>query len=208
MNNTRKRSSMMVRLVAVLAVTMMFTMCFVGGTFAKYTSSATGTDSATVAKWDIRVNGANITTSDTFTFDLFNTVNDTKDNNAETDMAPNGGTIIAPGTTGKFTIKLQNLSEVNAEYSTEYTVTSNVSSIPVQYSLDGDHWTTEISTLNRTNCTIGLGTEGEVTVYWKWDFSTGAAADAYDTLLGTMAAAGETVPVIYVSAKVTATQVD
>ena len=208
MNNTRKRSSMMVRLVAVLAVTMMFTMCFVGGTFAKYTSSATGTDSATVAKWDIRVNGANITTSDTFTFDLFNTVNDTTDNNAETAMAPNGGTIIAPGTTGKFTIKLQNLSEVNAEYSTEYTVTSNVSSIPVQYSLDGDRWTTEISTLNRTNCTIGLGTEGEVTVYWKWDFSTGAAADAYDTLLGTMAAAGETVPVIYVSAKVTATQVD
>ena len=207
MNNTRKRSSMMVRLVAVLAVTMMFTMCFVGGTFAKYTSSGTGTDSAKVAKWDIRVNGANITVSDTFTFDLFNTVNDTTDNNAETDMAPNGGTIIAPGTTGKFTIKLQNLSEVNAQYSTEYTVTSNVSSIPVQYSLDGYNWTTEISTMNRTNCTIGLGTEGEVTVYWKWDFSTDNAADAYDTLLGTMAA-GETVPVIYVSAKVTATQVD
>ena len=188
MNKTRK-SSMMVRLVAVLAVTMMFTMCFVGGTFAKYTSSATGNDNANVAKWDIRVNGANITTSDTFTFDLFNTVNDTKDNNAETDMAPNGGTIIAPGTTGKFTINLQNLSEVNAEYSTEY------------------NWTTDISTLNRTNCQIGLGTEAEVTVYWKWDFSTGDAADAYDTLLGTMAA-GETVPVIYVSAKVTATQVD
>lgn len=207
MNNTRKRSSMMVRLVAVLAVTMMFTMCFVGGTFAKYTSSGTGADSAKVAKWDIRVNGANITVSDTFTFDLFNTVNDTTDNNAETDMAPNGGTIIAPGTTGKFTINLQNLSEVNAKYSTKYTVTSNVSSIPVQYSLDGNNWTTDISTLNRTNCTIGLGTEDEVTVYWKWDFSTDNAADAYDTLLGTMAA-GETVPVIYVSAKVTATQVD
>ena len=36
MNNTRKRSSMMVRLVAVLAVTMMFTMCFVGGMFVKW----------------------------------------------------------------------------------------------------------------------------------------------------------------------------
>ena len=49
MNNQRsqRRSSMMVRLVAVLAVTMMFTMCFVGGTFAKYTSSATGTDNET-----------------------------------------------------------------------------------------------------------------------------------------------------------------
>lgn len=64
MNNQRsqRRSSMMVRLVAVLAVTMMFTMCFVGGTFAKYTTSGTGTDSATVAKWGVTVEG----TGDTF----------------------------------------------------------------------------------------------------------------------------------------------
>ena len=62
MNNTRKRSSMMVRLVAVLAVTMMFTMCFVGGTFAKYTTSKSGTDTATVAKWGVSVTG----TADTF----------------------------------------------------------------------------------------------------------------------------------------------
>ena len=68
MNNTRKKSSLMVRLVAVLAVTMMFTMCFVGGTFAKYTSSATGDDSATVAKWSFKVGGTDIATSDTFTF--------------------------------------------------------------------------------------------------------------------------------------------
>lgn len=205
--NMTKRSSMMVRLVAVFAVVMMFTMCFVGGTFAKYTSSATGTDSANVAKWDIRVNGSNITVSDTFDFNLFSTVKDTTDGNTESDMAPNGGTIIAPGTKGEFVINLQNLSEVNAVYNTEYTVTSNVSSIPVQYSLDGYNWTTEISDLNRTNCEIGLGTEKSVTVYWKWDFSNGEVADAYDTLLGSMPAGG-TVPVIYVTAKVTATQVD
>ena len=64
MNNQRsqKRSSMMVRLVAVLAVTMMFTMCFVGGTFAKYTTSKSATDTATVAKWGVNITG----TADTF----------------------------------------------------------------------------------------------------------------------------------------------
>ena len=64
MNNQRsqRRSSMMVRLVAVLAVTMMFTMCFVGGTFAKYTTSKSATDTATVAKWGVNITG----TADTF----------------------------------------------------------------------------------------------------------------------------------------------
>ena len=86
MNNTRKRSSMMVRLVAVLAVTMMFTMCFVGGTFAKYTSSATGTDTATVAKWSFKVGETDIATTDTFTFDLFKTIKDSDGINNETEM--------------------------------------------------------------------------------------------------------------------------
>ena len=205
--NNKKRSSMMVRLVAALAVTMMFTMCLVGGTFAKYTSSATGNDNANVAKWDIRVNGSEIATSDTFTFDLFQTITDSDLTSAETDIAPADGSIIAPGTSGKFSIAIQNLSEVNATYAIDYTVTSNVSSIPVEFSTNGTDWKTDINDLDVTNVPIGLGTDKTVTVYWKWDFSTGDAADAYDTLLGTMAA-GETVPVIYVSAKVTATQVD
>lgn len=55
--NKIRRSSMMVRLVAVLAVVMMFTMCFVGGTFAKYTTSKSGTDSARVAKWGVQITG-------------------------------------------------------------------------------------------------------------------------------------------------------
>lgn len=196
--NNKKRSSMMVRLVAALAVTMMFTMCLVGGTFAKYTSSATGNDNANVAKWDIRVNGANITASDTFTFDLFNTVNDTKDNNAETDMAPNGGTIIAPGTTGKFSIAIQNLSQVNATYTIDYTV--NTRSIPVEFSTNGTDWKTNINDLNVTNVPIGLGTDTTVTVQWRWVFD---GNDTTDTALGSAATATLTV-----AAKVTATQVD
>lgn len=201
MNNQRsqRRSSMMVRLVAVLAVTMMFTMCFVGGTFAKYTSSATGTNSTTVAKWDIRVNGANITTSDTFNFDLFNTVNDTKDGNTEWDMIPNNGDIIAPGTRGSFDIVIKNDSEVNAKYAINYTVTNN-DNIPVEFSTNGTAWTTNINDLDVADVAIGLGTDTTVTVQWRWVFD---GNDTTDTSLGSAATATLTV-----KAKVTATQVD
>ena len=198
MNKTR-RSSMAVRLVAILAVTMMFTMCFVGGTFAKYTSKASGSDTATVAKWDIRVNGSEIATSDTFTFDLFSTINDSDLTSPETDMAPADGSIIAPGTSGKFAIAIQNLSEVNAEYSIDYTVT-NSDNIPVQFSLDGSDWKTDINDLDVNNVAIGLGTDTTVTVWWKWAFD---GNDVTDTNLGNAATATLTV-----KAEVTATQVD
>ena len=199
--NNKKRSSMMVRLVAALAVTMMFTMCLVGGTFAKYTSSATGNDNANVAKWDISVNGANITTSDTFTFDLFNTVNDTKDNNAETDMAPNGGTIIAPGTRGSVDIVIKNDSQVNATYAIDYTVT-NTNNIPVKFSVDGTNWFDDINYLDVRSVAINMGATATVTVQWMWEFER-IDGDTQDTTLGSAASATLTV-----AAAVTATQVD
>ena len=210
MNNQRsqrsqRRSSMMVRLVAVLAVTMMFTMCFVGGTFAKYTSSATGTDSTTVAKWDIRVNGSEIATRDTFTFELFQTITDSDLSSAETDMAPADGSIIAPGTSGKFSIAIQNLSQVNAKYTIDYTVT-NTSSIPVEFSTDGSDWKTNINQLNVTDDAIGLGTEETVTVYWRWRFEADnvTVGDNLDTSLGS----ADPAATLTVVANVTATQVD
>ena len=198
--NNKKRSSMMVRLVAALAVTMMFTMCLVGGTFAKYTSSATGTDNANVAKWDIKVNNDNITTSDTFNFNLFNTVNDTKDGNPETDMRPNDGTIIAPGTRGYFDIVIKNDSQVNATYAIDYTV--NTRSIPVKFSVNGTDWFDDINYLDVRGVAINMGATATVRVQWMWEFER-TDGDTQDTTLGSAATATLTV-----AAAVTATQVD
>ena len=201
MNNTRKRSSMMVRLVAALAVTMMFTMCFVGGTFAKYTSSATGTDSATVAKWDIKVGGTNIATNDTFTFDLFKTIKDSNGTADETDMSPVDGTIIAPGTRGSFDIVIKNDSQVNATYAIDYTVT-NTNNIPVKFSVDGTNWFDDINYLDVRSVAINMGATATVTVQWMWEFER-IDGDTQDTTLGSAATATLTV-----AAAVTATQVD
>lgn len=202
MNNTRKRSSMMVRLVAVLAVTMMFTMCFVGGTFAKYTSSGTGTDSTTVAKWSFKVGATDIAASNEFTFDLFKIIKDSNGTDDETDMSPDDGTIIAPGTQGSFALVLTNASQVTAQYAIDYTVT-NTGNIPVQFSVDGgDHWTNDLADVAASDSTKLAANSGTttITVQWKWAFD---GDDTTDTNLGKVGTA-----TLEVSAKVTATQVD
>ena len=200
--NNKKRSSLMVRLVAVLAVTMMFTMCFVGGTFAKYTSSATGTDSATVAKWSFKVGETDIATSDTFTFDLFKTVKDTGGAD-EADINPADGSIIAPGTQGSFDLVLTNASQVTAQYAIDYTVTNN-NDIPVKFSVDGGTtWTNDLADVAASDSTKLAANSGTTTikVQWKWDFN--GSDDSFDTALGIGGTA-----VLTVAAAVTATQVD
>ena len=203
MNNTRKRSSMMVRLVAVLAVTMMFTMCFVGGTFAKYTSSGTGTDSATVAKWSFKVGETDIATTNTFAFDLFKTIKDSDGIKDETEMNPVDGSIIAPGTQGSFDLVLTNASQVTAQYAIDYTVTNN-NDIPVKFSVDGgSNWTNDLADVAASDSTKLAANSGTTTikVQWKWDFN--GSDDSFDTALGIGGNA-----VLTVKAEVTATQVD
>lgn len=200
--NNKKRSSMMVRLVAALAVTMMFTMCFVGGTFAKYTSSGTGTDSTTVAKWSFKVGATDIAASNEFTFDLFKIIKDSNGTDDETDMSPDDGTIIAPGTQGSFDLVLTNASQVTAQYAIDYTVT-NTGNIPVQFSVDGGaHWTNDLADVAASDSTKLAANSGTttITVQWKWAFD---GDDTTDTNLGKVGTA-----TLEVSAKVTATQVD
>lgn len=201
--NNKKRSSMMVRLVAVLAVVMMFTMCFVGGTFAKYTSSGTGTDTATVAKWSFKVGETDIATTNTFTFDLFKTIKDSDGINNETEMNPVDGSIIAPGTQGSFDLVLTNASQVTAQYAIDYTVTNN-NDIPVKFSVDdGTTWTNDLADVAASDSTKLAANSGTTTikVQWKWDFN--GSDDSFDTALGIGGNA-----VLTVKAEVTATQVD
>lgn len=193
----------MVRLVAVLAVTMMFTMCLVGGTFAKYTSSGTGTDTATVAKWSFKVGETDIATTDTFTFDLFKTIKDSDGINNETEMNPVDGSIIAPGTQGSFDLVLTNASQVTAQYAIDYTVTNN-NDIPVKFSVDGGTtWTNDLADVAASDSTKLAANSGTTTikVQWKWDFN--GSDDSFDTALGIGGNA-----VLTVKAEVTATQVD
>lgn len=197
-----KKDNKLVKFTMFVLLITIVVIVLVSGTYAKYTSDASGSATATVAKWQIKANGTDITVDDaTIAFNLFETINDTGNTAVETDVINNK---IAPGTAGKFDLKIDNLSEVTAEYSIDFVLT-NTSNIPIEFSTDGTTWKTTLDTINSTsNLTAGTGTD-TVTVQWRWVFN---GNDGTDTTLGIVAQATDTAPIVIVKATLTATQVD
>lgn len=208
-----KKNTMM-RLASVLLVAVLMTTCVISGTFAKYTSKYTASDSARVAKWSFKVNDGEIatTSSPTVTFNLFSTVNEADTTTSEENVSSGK---IAPGTGGSFAIEVKNDSEVTAQYTITFTET-NTQNIPLQYSINGTDWEDSIADLTTTNFTdktLAIGaSEVSYTVYWRWVFdgtTSGAhngQTDATDTALGI--AAQTTAPTVEISMSITVTQVD
>ena len=193
-----KRSPFMRIAGFMLAVSLLMT-CVISSTMAKYTSAATGSDTATVAKWSVKVNGSEIAVSPAATVDfgLFDTVKDSNGADEETDVATGK---IAPGTSGEFTLTIENSSEVNAQYAIDFTVT-NDANIPLEFSADGTEWKTSLEGVTDT---IAMSATATKTIYWRWAFEQTdvTTGDAADTALGIAA------PTVTVSATITATQVD
>ena len=197
------------RLAILVLALVIVSMMIISGTYSKYTSSATGTDSVAVAKWDIKLNTAQIATGSAETVDvsLFDTIVDTANGVAETDVdETQTDKLIAPGTKGEFDLVLVNDSEVNATADVNLSVT-NASSIPLEYSTNGTTWSSTIADANVSGAALSMnGGTTTVTIYWRWVYSSGAVGDNADTVLGI--AARTTRPEVTVSAQVVATQVD
>ena len=197
----------------LLALALLMT-CMVSGTMAKYTSSATGSDTATVAKWSIEVNDTEIATASpaTLTFGLFDTINEADTTTAEDSVSAGK---IAPGTGGAFALKVENLSEVDAKYTISLSET-NANNVPIQYSLDKTTWKDDLTEINAdasmTDKNIAKENGSEtVTVYWRWAFESAEGThdgqtDTTDTALGI--AAQTSAPTVEIAATITATQVD
>ena len=90
MNNTGIKRNKAMRLASALMVLALLTVCAVSGTFAKYVTSAEGTDTARVAKWGFTTTSLDL--SDLFKQTYDNTVSAAAD-------------AIAPGTTGSDTFE-------------------------------------------------------------------------------------------------------
>ena len=189
-----KKNTMM-RLAAVLLVVTLLTTCAISGTFAKYVSETSATSSARVAEWDIQLNGKNIAAKE-FTFDLFETIIDTKTGEEETDVAtaPTEN-IIAPGTKGEFKITLKNDSEVNATYDIAFGI-ENTANIPVKFTVNG-----EAGLNNLSKVALDMGKTADIIVTWEWVFE--GVDEVFDTSLGLKGT-----DTITVTANITATQVD
>lgn len=185
-----------------------FSLTLVSGTWAKYTSTVSGADTAKVAKWAWKVNDADLTlgtTTGTVQFNLFDTVLDTatgNDGKPDTDVKPGTETpIIAPGTKGSFELKVTNASEVNGTLKVK--LEQSGATVPLKFSTNGTAYVS-LAELNTSleSTAVGFGTTETITIYWMWAFEDAEGTDATDTTLGI---AGEEVTV---NATLTFTQVD
>lgn len=213
---TKNRSMKIAVLVLALAL---LTSCFVGSTFAKYTSSAEGSvASTTVAKWAISagVDGAETSitgTPNTFAFNLFTTIQDTKNNATDPDEdyteSDVRATMIAPGTKGSFTLSVVNNSDVNAEYSITFdvslpdaiTVNEESKPLPIQFRVNGGAWGSDIADVAAT--AIAMDGTADVVVEWQWVFTGDSDVD---TAWGVKAAEGTVA--VSVTPTLTVEQVD
>ena len=196
------------RIVALLLVMCLASSCFVGGTFAKYTSTATGSDVASIAQWkviwettEISVTGA----APSLTLDLFSTI---KDSNATADETNVKADMIAPGTTGAFNFDIKNASEVDAEY----TITVALDNVPanIEFAVGNGAWIKGgagqklvlTGTLDKEQSS---GTTSD-TINWRWTFKDGVNTNESDTALGIAAQSAN--DEILVSASILVEQVD
>ena len=117
-----KKNTMM-RLASGLLVAVLLTTCAISGTFAKYVTSDSSTDSARVAMWGVSV----VASGD----DLFNTQY-TDTTNGLTVVSSDTDNVVAPGTSNdefdadglKFTIK--GTPEVAVKITYDFTVTNDI----------------------------------------------------------------------------------
>lgn len=189
----KKKNYNSIKIFAILLFFAMLALVFIVGTYAKYTTELVGSDVTTVAKWAWQINDSDVSKSDTeFAFNLFDTIKDTKDGNEETDVKT---AKIAPGTKGEFQIKVENLSEVNANYNLTLNETKgqDVSDAKIEYSIIGTDeatdWTTSLNTFNLTNTLLEMETGSKtLTIYWRWAYSPSVAQDNFDTTVGFAAA--------------------
>ncbi len=190
------KKNIAMRVASLVLMCTIVTSCFVSSTFAKYTSSVSGSDTVTVAKWAITINETDATQTQSVAFDLFSTIKDSDGTSAEGDVKADR---IAPGTSGSFNLAVANNSEVTAKYGIAFEITG--ATIPIEYSIDGGQsWKASLDDVAETQ--IAQGGNANVTVMWRWPFSTSAQQDTTDTSAGIAAST------ITVNATITATQVD
>lgn len=171
--------------VVALALTLIST-CLMGGTLAKYTADVAGSATATVAKFAFDLNGAT-EQSDSAEINLSTLFSDNYNSNNV--KAADNKKVVAPGTSGKVAVTLQNNGEVAIQ--PDFTITeTNTGSIPLQYAIttteaapaaDAADWKAA-GALSPTETAVGVGAATQTYyLHWRWNPSS---TDAADTALG------------------------
>lgn len=222
------KKNKMMRLASALLVLTLLTTCVISGTFAKYVTADTGTDTARVAKWGVTVNvqglsdafAENYATDDTATYAAATSVS----------SIDAGKDILAPGTEGIMTaIQITGTPEVavkvtyKADLELENWEVIGVNKYcPIRFYINGDVYQIALGTdaaeleaavenaINNYSKVYGpktnlSGVDADyLEISWEWPFEIN---DVADTALGDQAAAGNAAT-IKLTLTCTVTQVD
>ena len=163
---TKTRNKPVIILLALLLITA---IAFSMYAYAKYKTTLTGNGTAQVAKWSFKVNGQTQTIPD---IDLATTM---KENNNVVEGK------LAPGTEGSFDLNLDATgSEVAIDYNIKLAVTEKPSNL--RFYTDSSY-TKEIASTDGVMNVSGVMSLEEIktiqtkTIYWKWAYQTGTAAN-------------------------------
>lgn len=107
----RTKKQWIMRYAFVLITFGILAMLAITGTRASYTTSATGTDNARVAKWAFSLNGEASTSHE----EVLDLLKDSKYNNVGLQQGQDYAKALVPGMNGQLEYLLVNESEVNAE---------------------------------------------------------------------------------------------
>lgn len=128
------------RLGVLALVLTLVTSSLVSGTYSKYTSQVTGNDTARVAKFAFNVKDGTAadtlsTATQTHVFNIFS-YSATDSGVYTSAVGLDGKKLVAPGTTGKLALEVDNQSEVAV--TAAFTLTeANTSKIPIYYTYSG-----------------------------------------------------------------------
>lgn len=167
------------KIAALLLVLSLISFAMISGTFARYTSTFAGEDTALVAKWEITGTGDGFEIdNEALTLDLFE--------HASTNVATTTGAfIIAPGVEDSFQVVFQNDSDVNAKVDFTIALASGSVNVPIVYTFEdastctADGLKAKLDTIFET---VPIGEDVTETIGWEWPYT---GNDAGDTLLGT-----------------------
>ena len=231
-----KKNTMM-RVASALLVAVLLSTCAISGTFAKYTTTQTGSDSARVAKFGVTITANGSTFAEEY---------ETDDNNVKSTIAKSvvnaGGVddknLVAPGTKGEM-VKMVLAGTPEVAVNVKYEATLNMAG----WEVDGATYCPIIFTVNGNDFYIGqtdiddtddlaaavvaaingysknygpnqdLSKEADVAtpdVSWRWEYEKDTLTfqnDENDTALGDEAATG-TAATLELIVKTTITQID
>lgn len=146
------KKSIFTKIGAAAMVLTLVTASLVGGTFAKYTSTAAGTAKATIAKWNVAFNNGNDTFTEGTVITLEGSGKDKK---------------VAPGDKGQFSLSVD---ASNADVDVDYTITFGVGANNHIKFYSGDDLKDEITDVSGSidvlNAAEGVSPEFSKTIYW------------------------------------------